>query len=409
MQRLLCGVQGTFALETATRRPGPVLTSCVLSGPDRMSPKRCTADTHRSPSPDYSVAFRWGTHLFPFLPQQQAHARATMDQEFATLPVWPVPRPFSKAQALSKTEEGRDKIQSLVAAADSELKRQLCSSIKQYQGRIWALSRYRDDLFRRYLSRYPKERSSFEKDVRSAIADPQRVVIVDQGLFVSFMPDEHARTGRTEHAASSQATSQAASQAAPQAASPAQNTTSRWPAGPMVTSTSPVSNTPPPSTSNPASFTTPVPRNPQEDSTALEPALQPSFTTYYQTPGLTRQPPIKTRKLSARGSSQYWVFEYVLKGHLGLFILQCPNKTCPSPTFTTDPIANECATSHFRRCGVSFKTESDLIRRYARQGEQGLLPPSSSKPHHLPPAKISTHARWLRTSRSQPRRAGGHE
>ncbi|KAJ9148412.1 hypothetical protein NKR23_g5234 [Pleurostoma richardsiae] len=77
----------------------------------------------------------------------------------------------------------------------------------------------------------------------------------------------------------------------------------------------------------------------------------------------TLQPPIKITELR---KLPYWVFEYRFSRGLSLCTLRCPSPTCSAPVFSKHPLKRSRAASHLKSCGVPFRNERDIIRKYAR-------------------------------------------
>ena len=67
----------------------------------------------------------------------------------------------------------------------------------------------------------------------------------------------------------------------------------------------------------------------------------------------------------------YWIFEYRLRRHDGLYIMRCPSN-CDSSVFTKHPLKNKRAARHLEACGHRFKSERDMVERYATLGERYL-------------------------------------
>ncbi|TPX07373.1 uncharacterized protein E0L32_002157 [Thyridium curvatum] len=88
-----------------------------------------------------------------------------------------------------------------------------------------------------------------------------------------------------------------------------------------------------------------------------------------------------------------WVFEYEMDRFRGLFTLRCPNESCKSPTFTTDPLRNESGMVHLRLCGLKFSDEKDMICQYARLGQCACLRPSRYQSSCCPSLLIVSSAR----------------
>ncbi|WQF82085.1 hypothetical protein CDEST_07099 [Colletotrichum destructivum] len=59
------------------------------------------------------------------------------------------------------------------------------------------------------------------------------------------------------------------------------------------------------------------------------------------------------------------VFSYNLGVEDRYYILHCPTETCDF-LFRTHPFHENLAFNHFRECGVDFKDEADIVRRYGR-------------------------------------------
>ncbi|CCF41231.1 hypothetical protein CH063_00389 [Colletotrichum higginsianum] len=59
------------------------------------------------------------------------------------------------------------------------------------------------------------------------------------------------------------------------------------------------------------------------------------------------------------------VFSYNLGVEDRYYILYCPTETCDF-LFRTHPFHDNLAFNHFRECGVDFKDEADIVRRYGR-------------------------------------------
>ncbi|TIC97141.1 hypothetical protein CH35J_007308 [Colletotrichum higginsianum] len=69
------------------------------------------------------------------------------------------------------------------------------------------------------------------------------------------------------------------------------------------------------------------------------------------------------------------VFSYNLGVEDRYYILYCPTETCDF-LFRTHPFHDNLAFNHFRECGVDFKDEADIVRRYGR-----LLLSHRASPH----------------------------
>ena len=273
-----------------------------------------------------------------------------------------------KEQALARTEEGIAEIHRLIAHADSELKHQLFSAIENYQDTIQSLSRRRDDLIQHHLSPYPKDRSRWEQDNRSKEPDPDRMAFIGRGRIVKFQPNESSTLSNAPFSDQTSASS------GPSSSTARGSSMDSVGMPPTLSSANPVSPRDQAS-GNPSAASRPPTGTPAIET--LKPGGQllrladGPVITYARTPGLTKQPPIKTCDLSPRTNYRaFWTFEYPLEGQLGLFILRCPLESCASPIFTSHPLVDEKAMVHLRKCRVSFKSEEDLIHRYARQGEQ---------------------------------------
>lgn len=72
---------------------------------------------------------------------------------------------------------------------------------------------------------------------------------------------------------------------------------------------------------------------------------------------------IKPREVK---SGNYWVFEHGDPSDPPkMYILRCPKVSCQNPVFSRHPLKANRAVSHFKACGVRFKSLSDLVGRYA--------------------------------------------
>ncbi|TQN66390.1 hypothetical protein CSHISOI_09041, partial [Colletotrichum shisoi] len=69
------------------------------------------------------------------------------------------------------------------------------------------------------------------------------------------------------------------------------------------------------------------------------------------------------------------VFSYNLGVEDRHYVLYCPTETCDF-LFRTHPFHDNLAINHFRECGVEFKDEADIMRRYGR-----LLLSHRASPH----------------------------
>ncbi|KDN64303.1 hypothetical protein CSUB01_08108 [Colletotrichum sublineola] len=74
---------------------------------------------------------------------------------------------------------------------------------------------------------------------------------------------------------------------------------------------------------------------------------------------------VATRKIPDNPS---WAFSYDLGEGLRYFILECPIRGC-QVSFSTNPLKNKLAATHFEQCNVPFSDEEDIVRRFARQCE----------------------------------------
>jgi len=83
----------------------------------------------------------------------------------------------------------------------------------------------------------------------------------------------------------------------------------------------------------------------------------------------TESPDIKMADVSR---NSMWIFDYGSDPRHSLFVMKCP-RNCQSPVFTKHPLMEERAASHLRRCRVPFRSEKDMIRRYARRGKQAMF------------------------------------
>ncbi|KAK1955728.1 hypothetical protein LY78DRAFT_729086 [Colletotrichum sublineola] len=72
---------------------------------------------------------------------------------------------------------------------------------------------------------------------------------------------------------------------------------------------------------------------------------------------------VATRKIPDNPS---WAFSYDLGEGLRYFILECPIRGC-QVSFSTNPLKNKLAATHFEQCNVPFSDEEDIVRRFARQ------------------------------------------
>ncbi|KAK6225705.1 hypothetical protein QIS74_01752 [Colletotrichum tabaci] len=63
------------------------------------------------------------------------------------------------------------------------------------------------------------------------------------------------------------------------------------------------------------------------------------------------------------------VFSYNLGVEDRYYILYCPTETCDF-LFRTHPFHDNLAFNHFKECGVDFKDEADILRRYGRLYEK---------------------------------------
>ncbi|KAI8945948.1 hypothetical protein F4801DRAFT_583910 [Xylaria longipes] len=68
-------------------------------------------------------------------------------------------------------------------------------------------------------------------------------------------------------------------------------------------------------------------------------------------------------------SGNFWVFECKVRarGHWAwyYFTMRCPTD-CECPVFSKNPMCEDRAAEHLRKCGQVFEDEYDMLRRYAR-------------------------------------------
>ncbi|KAM7185165.1 hypothetical protein V8F33_012553 [Rhypophila sp. PSN 637] len=63
---------------------------------------------------------------------------------------------------------------------------------------------------------------------------------------------------------------------------------------------------------------------------------------------------------------KYWVFEHGSKARSKMYILRCPNTSCQQPVFSKHPFRQNRAHDHFKACKVPFKSDADIVKRYAQ-------------------------------------------
>ncbi|KAK1593712.1 uncharacterized protein LY79DRAFT_685307 [Colletotrichum navitas] len=73
-----------------------------------------------------------------------------------------------------------------------------------------------------------------------------------------------------------------------------------------------------------------------------------------------------------------FAFPYDLGEGFQYYILRCPAPGCQF-SFSTSPLRNKLAVSHFKECKVPFVDEEDIVRRYARQLQRQRMDQESTE------------------------------
>ncbi|KAK1471615.1 hypothetical protein CTAM01_16506 [Colletotrichum tamarilloi] len=74
---------------------------------------------------------------------------------------------------------------------------------------------------------------------------------------------------------------------------------------------------------------------------------------------------VATRTLQQRPS---WAFSYDLGFGRDYYILICPNASSGCGfAFSNEPFLTGLAAEHFKKCGVAFQDDADIVRRFARR------------------------------------------